>query len=275
MFARDYLGMPWANWTFPLVAVYTGLLAAQVSALLIDVAFSADPWWRRIAVFAPLAIVYLAAALIGTALMLWCFDPSFPYLYESYYSMGVGFFLALPLVSLAGLAPLVTFRWVFGWALARTDASGKNEPHVHRPASLVSMLLLMGVMAAGFGLIRLAPIVMIDEPGLIWILTGVMSLVAGGFSLLGVIPVIVIGHYVRSRALQGVSLCGFLVLAIAASLGLEAVFTSWTEVLDNAALNIAMYGGMGAIYFAGFALYLGALRRWGWAVKPASRYQVT
>jgi hypothetical protein len=267
MFAPDYMGIQRPIWSFPLAAVWMGLLAAQASVLVVDVAFSPDPWWRRLAVFAPLAILYLAASLLGTAVTLWYFEP---YFYDEYYLNGVRFFCGLPLVSLAGLAPLVTFRWVFGWALSPAD---KNGSHVHRPASLLNMLLLMGAIAAGFGLMRVAPAPL--EADLMWVVAGVMSVVAGGFSLLGVIPVVVIWHYVQSGILRVLSLCAFLVFALGVAFVVEAWFTSWAEAIDNATWSAAMNAGAGATYLAGFAMYLHLLRRYGWTIKPAARYQVS
>jgi hypothetical protein len=65
------------------------------------------------------------------------------------------------------------------------------------------------------------------------------------------------------------------VFALGVAFVVEAWFTSWAEVIDEAALTAAMYAGIGATYLGGFALYLAGLRWYGWAIKPAARYQVS
>jgi hypothetical protein len=259
----------WETVSLVLVLICFGAVAVQATQLYSYVAFSSDPWWQRLAVFFPLAVVYGGAGLVGTWLV---------YGYRNW-NLGalelensVRFYCAVPLVALAGIVPLIFFRWVFAWSIVRTaePEGAKVKKAAYKPASLLNMMLLTAAIAGGFGMIRIAPVATLDEPGSLWVVAGVLAVVSGGFSIFGVLPLIVLCHYVRSYALRFLIGIAVLLIGIAAAAAIFVSLTSWNFFLDKVVVTLGIFGGVVLTYFVGWSLHMRLLSACGWTIRPTN-----
>jgi hypothetical protein len=253
-----------------LTAFLFGVMAWQAVLLSMYMAFSTDPWWQRLAIFIPLAIMFSAAGLLGMAGVHWSEGWEIG---DEQVENGVRLFCALPLVALAGIVPFIFFRWVFDWAMIRTAPldSGPNRIQSRRPASILNMMLLTAAIAGGFGLIRIAPIATLVEPGTLWVIVGVFAGIAAGFSTLGGIPLLVLCHYVKRSVLRGVIVLVILLVSGLASLAVYAWFTPWPEFIDNAPFNSVVFSTIVLTFLGGLSCCLMLFHYFGWTIQPAQR----
>ena len=155
----------------PLLLAIVGCVLAQGCLLAAWLAWSDQPFWRRLTrhwiIAAILYLVWAAGLAVSRPSQ---FAPT-------------GFFvgLSVPVVSIAAQMPLWIARQTFGWRLIRGDP--KNDAGL-APLSIRDLMMATGLVALALALARWAPSPDGKEIGMIWVIMCVMASAVSTISLL-------------------------------------------------------------------------------------------
>jgi hypothetical protein len=171
------MGPAWPFPGVPLLLAIVGCVLAQGCLLAAWLAWSDQPFWRRLTrhwiVVAVLYLVWAAGMAVSR---------------PSHFAPTISFVgLSVPLVSLAAQMPLLIVRQTFGWRLIRGDP--QNDAGL-APLSIRDLMKATVVVALTLALARLAPSPDGKELGTGWIIMCVMASAVSTISMLPASPLL-------------------------------------------------------------------------------------